>query len=241
MDDVLIEAFAVVREASRRLLNMRHFDCQLVGGMVLHEGRIAEMETGEGKTLVATLAVYLNVCGARSVHVITVNEYLAERDAKWMGTIYTFLGLTVTAVTEKMSIAEIQEAYKHEVVYVTAQKLCFDYLHDWRASDVQQLVLQDLDFAIVDEVDSILIDESRNPMIISESSETVNPKIRTSAEVIFELLENKKLRSVNTLANKLAEIKLLDTRGISAKIPMTEVLLIHESINLLLTIIAETE
>eukprot|EP00210_Caulerpa_lentillifera_P001949 g1870.t1 len=241
MDDILIEAFAVVREVSHRLLNMRHFDCQLVGGMVLHEGCIAEMETGEGKTLVATLPVYLNVCGGHSVHIITVNEYLADRDAKWMGAIYNFLGLSVTAVKEKMSIPEKQDAYKCDVVYVTAQKLCFDYLNDWTASDLTSLVLQDLDFAIVDEVDSILIDESRNPMIISESSGEINSKIRASAEVISNLMEENRHGLVNQLANQMTEIDLLRLRGISDQIPVTDVLLIRNSIDLLSRIMTNTE
>uniref|UniRef100_A0A383VIS3 chloroplast protein-transporting ATPase n=1 Tax=Tetradesmus obliquus TaxID=3088 RepID=A0A383VIS3_TETOB len=198
LNELLPEAFATVREASRRVLGMRHFDSQLVGGMVLHEGQIAEMATGEGKTLVAVLAAYLNalpgtltnpptlLAAANSnssssshvaherlhvggVHVVTVNDYLAARDAEWMGKVYSFLGLTVGAVQSNISVEAAQAAYSCHITYVTGQELCFTYLKDNTAQSAAELVLPDvLGFAVVDEVDSILIDESRNPMIISQ-------------------------------------------------------------------------
>ncbi|KAG1663910.1 hypothetical protein FOA52_002673 [Chlamydomonas sp. UWO 241] len=169
-EGLLEEAFAVVREASWRVLSMRHFDCQLVGGMVLHEGMIAEMSTGEGKTLVATLPTYLNALrrGAGGVHVVTVNDYLALRDSEWMGKVYRFLGLSCSAVQSGMSTDQYRSAFACDVVYVTGQELGFTYLRDNTALGEEDLALPDrLNFAVVDEVDSILIDESRNPMIIS--------------------------------------------------------------------------
>ncbi|KAG2432243.1 hypothetical protein HXX76_009162 [Chlamydomonas incerta] len=164
-----VEAFAVVREASRRVLGMRHYDCQLVGGMVLAEGQVAEMATGEGKTLVATLPGYLGALTGRGVHVVTVNDYLAARDAAWMGKLYRFLGLTCAAVQSNCPVATARAAFACDVTYVTGQELCFSYLKDNTALSPADLCLRDsgFHFAIVDEVDSILIDESRNPMIIS--------------------------------------------------------------------------
>ncbi|EFJ41837.1 hypothetical protein VOLCADRAFT_98099 [Volvox carteri f. nagariensis] len=164
-----VEAFAVVREASRRVLGMRHYDCQLVGGMVLADGQVAEMQTGEGKTLVATLPGYLGALTGRGVHVVTVNDYLAARDAAWMGKLYRFLGLTCAAVQSTSSVAAARAAFAADVTYVTGQELGFSYLRDNTALSPQDLMLRDdrFHFAIVDEVDSILIDESRNPMIIS--------------------------------------------------------------------------
>ena len=167
LDDILPEAFAVVREASKRVLGMRHFDVQLIGGIILHQGRIAEMKTGEGKTLVATLPVYLNALERKGVHVITVNDYLAKRDSEWMGKLYKFLGLSVGLVISGMEPKEKQEAYNADVTYGTNNEFGFDYLRDNMVIYKDQLVQRGLHYAIVDEIDSILIDEARTPLIIS--------------------------------------------------------------------------
>ena len=167
LDDLLPEAFAIVREASKRVLGMRHFDVQLIGGVVLHQGRIAEMKTGEGKTLVATLPVYLNALTGEGVHVITVNDYLAKRDSEWMGKVYKFLGLTVGLVISGMNPAQKQQAYNCDVTYGTNNEFGFDYLRDNMVIYKNQLVQRKLKYAIVDEIDSILIDEARTPLIIS--------------------------------------------------------------------------
>ncbi len=167
LDKLLPEAFATVREAGKRILNMRHFDVQLIGGMVLHSGKIAEMRTGEGKTLVATLAAYLNALSGSGVHVITVNDYLAKRDAEWMGNIYEFLGLTVGVSLSGMSVEEKREAYGTDITYGTNNEFGFDYLRDNMAFSTEDKVQKKLNFAIIDEVDSILIDEARTPLIIS--------------------------------------------------------------------------
>ena len=170
LDDILVEAFALCREAARRVLDMEPFRVQLIGGIILHQGRIAEMRTGEGKTLVATMPAYLNALEGKGVHVVTVNDYLAKRDAEWMGQIYQFLGLTVGVVLNSMTSAERQEAYGCDITYVTNNELGFDYLRDNMAIYKRQLVLRGLHFAIIDEVDSILIDEARTPLIISGQS-----------------------------------------------------------------------
>ena len=167
LDDILPEAFAAVREASKRVLGMRHFDVQLIGGIILHQGRIAEMKTGEGKTLVATLPVYLNALTGKGVHVITVNDYLAKRDSEWMGKLYKFLGLTVGLVIAGMEPKEKQEAYACDITYGTNNEFGFDYLRDNMVIYKNQLVQRGLSYAIVDEIDSILIDEARTPLIIS--------------------------------------------------------------------------
>ncbi|MDM8562601.1 preprotein translocase subunit SecA, partial [Candidatus Marithioploca araucensis] len=167
LDDLLPEAFATVREAGKRTLNMRHFDVQLIGGMVLHQGKIAEMRTGEGKTLVATLAAYLNALPGKGVHIITVNDYLAGRDAEWMGNIYHFLGMTTGVIIANMSHEAKQAAYTADITYGTNNEFGFDYLRDNMAFSINERVQRDLSFAIVDEVDSILIDEARTPLIIS--------------------------------------------------------------------------
>ncbi len=171
LDDLLPDAFAVVREAGRRTLNMRHFDVQLIGGMVLHRGRIAEMKTGEGKTLVATLPAYLNALAGKGVHVVTVNDYLARRDSEWMGRIYRFLGMTVGVIQHDLSDAERQVAYACDITYGTNNEFGFDYLRDNMKFDLANYVQRGHHFAIVDEVDSILIDEARTPLIISGPAE----------------------------------------------------------------------
>src|SRR6201994_3771305 len=171
LDDLMIEAFAVCREAGRRILNMRHFDVQLIGGIVLHRGRIAEMKTGEGKTLVATLPSYLNGLGGKGVHVVTVNDYLARRDSEWMGRIHRFLGLTVGTIVHDLDENERREAYNSDITYGTNNEFGFDYLRDNMKFEHADLVQRPFNFAIVDEVDSILIDEARTPLIISGPAE----------------------------------------------------------------------
>ncbi|MBC2695887.1 MAG: preprotein translocase subunit SecA [Desulfobacteraceae bacterium] len=171
LDDILPEAFATVREASFRILKMRHFDVQLIGGIVLHEGKIAEMKTGEGKTLAATLPAYLNTLSGKGTHIITVNDYLARRDKEWMGQIYNFLGLTVGSILSGMDDAERKEAYGADIIYGTNNEFGFDYLRDNMKFDMDSVVQRDLNFAVVDEVDSILIDEARTPLIISGPAE----------------------------------------------------------------------
>src|SRR6187431_1434913 len=171
LEDLLPEAFAAVREAGKRSLKMRHFDVQLIGGMALHEGKIAEMRTGEGKTLMATLPVYLNALAGKGVHLVTVNDYLARRDAEWMGRLYNFLGLTVGVNTPQMSREEKQAAYAADVTYGTNNEFGFDYLRDNMVQDTADRVARGLSYAIVDEVDSILIDEARTPLIISGQAE----------------------------------------------------------------------
>ena len=167
LDDILVEAFAVCREASSRVLGMRHFDVQLIGGMVLHKGNIAEMRTGEGKTLVATLAVYLNALSGKGVHVVTVNDYLASRDASIMEPLYNFLGLSVGVIVADLQPFERQTAYGADITYGTNNEFGFDYLRDNMVTDQYDKVQRELNFAVVDEVDSILIDEARTPLIIS--------------------------------------------------------------------------
>ncbi len=170
LDDILPEAFAAVREAARRTLNMEHFRVQLIGGIVLHQGRIAEMRTGEGKTLVSTAPAYLNALAGKGVHIVTVNDYLAKRDAEWMGQVHRFLGLTVGVVLNSMNSDQRKEAYACDITYVTNNELGFDYLRDNMAIYKEQMVLRGLEYAIIDEVDSVLIDEARTPLIISGQS-----------------------------------------------------------------------
>ncbi|WP_077612242.1 preprotein translocase subunit SecA [Clostridium sp. Marseille-P2415] len=170
LDDILPEAFATVREAARRVLNMEHFRVQLIGGIVLHQGRIAEMKTGEGKTLVSTCPAYLNALAGNGVQIVTVNDYLAKRDAEWMGRVHEFLGLNVGVVLNSMNSDERRDAYNCDITYVTNNELGFDYLRDNMAIYKEQMVLRDLDFCIIDEVDSVLIDEARTPLIISGQS-----------------------------------------------------------------------
>jgi len=187
LDEILVEAFAVVREGGRRVLNMRHFDVQLIGGMVLHSGKIAEMKTGEGKTLVATLPVYLNALSGRGVHVVTVNDYLAKRDSEWMGKLYRFLGLTVGVIVHDLDDEERREAYASDVTYGTNNEFGFDYLRDNMKFDLRDCVQRKHNFAIVDEVDSILIDEARTPLIISGASEESTDKYARVNRIIPKL------------------------------------------------------
>src|SRR5689334_1293551 len=176
LEEILPEAFAVVREAGWRVLNMRHFDVQMIGGMVLHQGKIAEMKTGEGKTLVATLPVYLNALPGRGVHVVTVNDYLAKRDSEWMGKLYRFLGLSVGVIVHELDDDQRREAYAADVTYGTNNEFGFDYLRDNMKFSLSECVQRGHFFAIVDEVDSILVDEARTPLIISGSSDESTDK-----------------------------------------------------------------
>ncbi|NDG79831.1 MAG: preprotein translocase subunit SecA, partial [Synechococcaceae bacterium WB8_1B_057] len=187
LDEILPEAFAVVREAAKRVLGMRHFDVQLIGGMVLHDGQIAEMKTGEGKTLVATLPAYLNALSGKGVHVVTVNDYLARRDAEWMGQVHRFLGLTVGLIQQDMSPAERRKNYACDVTYATNSELGFDYLRDNMATDISEVVQREFNFCVIDEVDSILIDEARTPLIISGQVERPQEKYQRAAELALNL------------------------------------------------------
>jgi len=189
LDDLLVEAFATVREAAKRTLNQRHFDVQLLGGIVLHEGKIAEMKTGEGKTLVATLPVYLNALKGNGVHVVTVNDYLARRDSSWMGEIYEFLGLSVGVIVQDLSDEERQSAYAADVTYGTNNEFGFDYLRDNMKFRLDDMCQREFEFAIVDEVDSILIDEARTPLIISGPAEDSSEMYRDINGLIPELTE----------------------------------------------------
>jgi preprotein translocase subunit SecA len=202
LDEILVEAFAVVREASIRATGMRHFDVQLIGGMVLHRGMISEMKTGEGKTLVATLPAYLNALAGRGVHVVTVNDYLAKRDTEWMGKIYLFLGLTVGCIQHDMDDQERQEAYRADITYGTNNEFGFDYLRDNMKFDPAAMVQRGHTFAIVDEVDSILIDEARTPLIISGASEDSTEKYYAADDCIKRMKAEQQKR--------IAEIKKSD-------------------------------
>jgi preprotein translocase subunit SecA len=188
LDELLPQAFAVVREAGKRVLGMRHFDVQLIGGMVLHEGQIAEMKTGEGKTLVATLPSYLNALTGRGVHVVTVNDYLARRDAEWMGQIHRFLGLSVGLIQQDMAPADRHRNYGCDITYATNSELGFDYLRDNMANDIAEVVQRDFHYCVIDEVDSILVDEARTPLIISGQIERPQEKYRQAGEIAEQLL-----------------------------------------------------
>ena len=202
LEDILVEAFAVVREASRRATGMRHFDVQLIGGMVLHRGIIAEMKTGEGKTLVATLPAYLNAIAGRGVHVVTVNDYLAKRDTEWMGKIYRFLGLTVGCIQHDMDDQERQDAYRADITYGTNNEFGFDYLRDNMKFEPSAMVQRGHYYAIVDEVDSILIDEARTPLIISGASEDSTEKYYVANDCMIRLKAEQQKR--------IAEIRRTD-------------------------------
>jgi preprotein translocase subunit SecA len=193
LDDLLPEAFAVVREAGRRVLGMRHFDVQMIGGMVLHEGKIAEMKTGEGKTLVATLPVYLNALSGKGVHVVTVNDYLAKRDAEWMGRLYRFLGLATGVIVHGLTDEERRAAYAADVTYGTNNEFGFDYLRDNMKYRLDEMVQRDFNYAIVDEVDSILVDEARTPLIISGPTDDTSDLYNRVNAVMKDLVRNKDL------------------------------------------------
>jgi len=187
LDDLIPEAFAVVREAGKRILNMRHFDVQLIGGIALHKGRIAEMKTGEGKTLVATLPTYLNALEGKGVHVVTVNDYLAKRDSEWMGRLYKFLGMSVGVIHHGIDEGNRRESYHSDITYGTNNEFGFDYLRDNMKFDVSHRVQRDYHFAVVDEVDSILIDEARTPLIISGPSDESTDKYYRIDKIVPKL------------------------------------------------------
>ena len=215
VDDLLAPAFAVVREAAKRTLKQRHFDVQLIGGMVLHEGSIAEMRTGEGKTLVATLAVYLNALAGQGVHVVTVNDYLARRDSEWMGQIYTFLGMTVGVIVNGLDDAQRHQAYAADITYGTNNEFGFDYLRDNMKYDMSQMVQRGHAYAIVDEVDSILVDEARTPLIISGPSEdrsglyvSVDALIPSLAREDYDIDEKQRTVSLTEAGNEHVEALL---------------------------------
>ena len=221
IDQIMPEAFAVVREASKRVIGQRHFDVQLMGGLVLHQGKIAEMKTGEGKTLVATLPVYLNSLLDKGVHVVTVNDYLAKRDSEWMGKIYKFLGLSVGCLTSQTNDADRKSVYNCDVVYGTNNEFAFDYLRDNMKLSIEEMVQRDFYYCIVDEVDSILIDEARTPLIISGPSENNATEYFLCNKIVSELHKDhyqvdEKDRNVNltdagidAVETKLAQLKLL--------------------------------
>lgn len=190
LDDILEEAFAVVREAAKRVLGMRHYDVQMIGGMALHEGKIAEMKTGEGKTLVGTLPVYLNALTGKGVHVVTVNDYLARRDSEWMGRIYKFLGLTVGVIVNSMDNDSRKIAYNSDITYGTNNEFGFDYLRDNMVTSIEQKVQRPLNYAIVDEVDSILVDEARTPLIISGPSEETEKWYKVFSDISVQLAKD---------------------------------------------------
>ncbi|MCH2486646.1 MAG: preprotein translocase subunit SecA, partial [Erythrobacter sp.] len=226
LDDILPEAFATVREASVRVLGMRHFDVQMVGGIVLHRGEIAEMRTGEGKTLVATLATYLNAIEGKGVHVVTVNDYLARRDAEWMGQLHRFLGLTVGVIVPNLNEFERRDAYNSDITYGTNNEFGFDYLRDNMKHDRSQMVHRPFNYSIVDEVDSILIDEARTPLIISGPTEDKS-ELYISVDAIVKDLDpewyeaDEKTKNISwteegtdAIEAKLAEAGLLETENL---------------------------
>jgi preprotein translocase subunit SecA len=236
LDDILCEAFGVVREASKRVLNMRHFDVQLIGGMVLHSGRIAEMKTGEGKTLASTLPAYLNALQGKGVHIVTVNDYLAKRDAKWMGAIHQFLGLSVGCVTGDMSDQQRKQAYNCDITYATNNELGFDYLRDNMKYSLDD-ILQRRNFAIVDEVDSILVDEARTPLIISGPTddnsliyEQINRLIPKLSEKDFQVEEKERSVFLTEIGTESME-KLLKSANLighdSSLYDLNHVSLVH--------------
>ena len=227
IDDLLPEAFAVVREASRRTLGMRHFDVQLIGGMVLHEGNIAEMKTGEGKTLVATLPAYLNALTDQGVHIVTVNDYLAKRDSEWMGQIYKFLGLSVGLIVHGLDFEERHKAYNADITYGTNNEFGFDYLRDNMVIHPAHMVQRDLNYAIVDEVDSILIDEARTPLIISGAGDKPKELYRQVAKIIPRL---KKEEDFNV--DEKARVVTLTEQGVDKVEKMLGVDNLYDDVNI---------
>ena len=236
LDDLLVEAFATVREAAKRTLGQRHFDVQLMGGVVLHRGMISEMKTGEGKTLVSTLAAYLNALSGDGVHLVTVNDYLAQRDSQWMGQIYEFLGLSVGSILHDMTDAQRREAYGADITYSTNNELGFDYLRDNMKYQIEDMVQRAFNYAIVDEVDSILIDEARTPLIISGPSEDSSDLYRKMDQIIPKLTEDdyekdEKVRAVTFTEDGADKIEtLLADAGLLTKgglYDMQNVSLVH--------------
>ncbi|MGI6713186.1 MAG: preprotein translocase subunit SecA [Bacillota bacterium] len=225
--DILPEAFAVVREASRRVLGMRHFDVQLIGGMVLNDGRISEMKTGEGKTLVATLPAYLNALTGKGVHVVTVNDYLASRDSEWMGRVYKFLGLSVGLIVHGLDFNERKASYAADVTYGTNNEFGFDYLRDNMSIHPDHMVQRDLNYAIVDEVDSILIDEARTPLIISGQAEKPTQMYYTVAKIIPRL----KVDTDYTIDEK-ARLAVLTEKGVSRVEQLLGVENLYDDVNM---------
>src|SRR5215208_2233044 len=220
LDDLLPEAFATVREAAKRTLGQRHYDVQLIGGIALHRGEIAEMKTGEGKTLVATLATYLNALPGKGVHVVTVNDYLARRDADWMGQIYRFLGMSVGVIVPNLTDQERRDAYNADITYATNNELGFDYLRDNMKYSREQMVQRPFNFAIVDEVDSILIDEARTPLIISGPTDDKSDLYMSVDEVVKSLSEedyekDEKQKSVVLTEDGTEKVeRMLEERGL---------------------------
>ncbi|HKX88482.1 MAG TPA: preprotein translocase subunit SecA, partial [Sphingopyxis sp.] len=220
LDDILPEAFATVREAAVRTLGMRHFDVQMIGGVVLHRGEIAEMATGEGKTLMATLPCYLNALEGKGVHVVTVNDYLATRDAEWMGTVYGFLGLTTGIIVPNLNETQRRDAYNSDITYATNNELGFDYLRDNMKFDRAQMVHREFNFGIVDEVDSILIDEARTPLIISGPTDDKSEMYIRVNEVVLQLGEedyekDEKSKSINLTEDGTEHVeRLLEAAGL---------------------------
>src|SRR5437660_10148335 len=219
LDDILVPAFATCREAAKRTLGQRHFDVQLIGGMILHEGKISEMKTGEGKTLVATLAVYLNALAGRGVHVVTVNDYLAKRDAEWMGQIYNFLGLTVGVIVHGLDDPERKAAYACDITYGTNNEYGFDYLRDNMKYRLEDMVQRGHVYAIVDEVDSILIDEARTPLIISgplddrsDFYNTIDAFIPNLDKTDYEVDEKQRTVSLTEVGMEKMEGRLRDAK-----------------------------
>jgi len=230
LEDLLPEAFATVREVSRRVLGMRHYDVQLMGGIVLHQGRIAEMKTGEGKTLVATLPVYLNALTGRGVHVITVNDYLASRDSQWMGQIYRFLGLSVGLIVHGLDWEQRKASYNADVIYGTNNEFGFDYLRDNMAIHPDQLVQRELNYAIVDEVDSILIDEARTPLIISGQADKATDHYYTMARIVPRLI-----RETDYTVDEKANTVVLTEEGVAKVERMLGVENLYDDRNMELT------
>ena len=216
LEEILPEAFAVVREAGWRAVQMRHFDVQLIGAMVLHQGKIAEMKTGEGKTLVATLSCYLNALAGHGVHVVTVNDYLAKRDAEWMGKIYEFLGLTVGVIVHDLSDDERRAAYASDITYGTNNEFGFDYLRDNMKFEIKDCVQRGHYYAIVDEVDSILIDEARTPLIISGPTDQTTDKYARVRKIIPQLVMGEEVEYTTTSGRRNWAFSLAKGRSISA-------------------------
>ena len=213
LDDILPEAFAVVREAGIRVLGMRHFDVQLLGGIILHKGQIAEMKTGEGKTLVATLPSYLNGLTGKGVHVVTVNDYLARRDAEWMGQIHRFLGLSVGLIQAGMTPDERKKNYGCDVTYTTNSELGFDYLRDNMSTTIGEVVQRAFNYCIIDEVDSVLIDEARTPLIISGQVDRPGEKYLKAAEVAAKLIRGTEEEPEDYEVDEKARNVLLSDEG----------------------------